>query len=198
MAEAIAHSMTAAQLADKLGYARLWFAEHHNTPELGASATSVLIGRAASLTGSIRVGSGGIMLPNHAPLRVAEEFGTLAQLFPDRIDLGLGRAPGTDAMTASALGRTAADLSSFAGNIQDLSGWLTATKGWPQAFQLAVASPPGQTFPSGPWFQHQRRCRSGLSRPALLRRFALLSGGDAFRPGGVPANLQPKLTHGKS
>jgi luciferase family oxidoreductase group 1 len=125
MAEAIAHSMTAAQLADKLGYARLWFAEHHNTSMLGASTTSVLIGRAASLTERIRVGSGGIMLPNHAPLRVAEEFGTLAQLFPDRIDLGLGRAPGTDAVTAQALRRTGVDLNSFAGNIQDVSGWFS-------------------------------------------------------------------------
>jgi luciferase family oxidoreductase group 1 len=125
MAEAIRHSMAAAQWADTLGYSRLWFAEHHNTPYLGASATSVLIARAASLTERIRVGSGGIMLPNHAPLRVAEDFGTLAQLFPDRIDLGLGRAPGTDPVTAQALGRTGADPRSFAGDIQDLSGWFS-------------------------------------------------------------------------
>lgn len=123
--DALAASLQAAQLADKLGYNRLWYAEHHNTEYLGASATSTLIGRAASLTDRIRVGSGGVMLPNHAPLRVAEEYGTLAQLFPGRIDLGLGRAPGTDQMTAQLLSRTSADPQSFAGNIYDLTGWFS-------------------------------------------------------------------------
>ncbi|MBT2597885.1 LLM class flavin-dependent oxidoreductase [Arthrobacter sp. ISL-72] len=125
MAEAISHSMAGAQLADELGYSRLWFAEHHNTPFLGASATSVLIGRATSLTKRIRVGSGGIMLPNHAPLRVAEDFGTLSQLFPGRIDLGVGRAPGTDPVAGQALRRTGSDLNSFGRDIQDLNGWFS-------------------------------------------------------------------------
>src|SRR5690606_17526658 len=97
------HSAALAQEVEKLGYTRYWLAEHHNMEGVASTATSVLIGYIASSTKSIRVGSGGIMLPNHAPLIVAEQFGTLATLYPDRIDLGLGRAPGTDALTAHAL-----------------------------------------------------------------------------------------------
>ena len=96
-------SMDVAQQAEKLGYTRYWFAEHHNMMNVASSATSVLIGYIAGGTKTIRVGSGGIMLPNHAPLIVAEQFGTLASLYPGRIDLGLGRAPGTDQVTALAI-----------------------------------------------------------------------------------------------
>ncbi|ANF52878.1 hypothetical protein A0O34_21180 [Chryseobacterium glaciei] len=92
-----------AQLVDTLGYKRLWLAEHHNMAHVASTATSVLIGHLAGHTQNIRVGSGGIMLPNHSPLIVAEQFGTLAQLYPDRIDLGLGRAPGSDIQTALAI-----------------------------------------------------------------------------------------------
>lgn len=92
-----------AQLADELGYKRLWLAEHHNMAHVASSATVVLIGYIASQTQKIRVGSGGIMLPNHSPLIVAEQFGTLETLYPNRIDLGLGRAPGTDQLTAQAI-----------------------------------------------------------------------------------------------
>lgn len=92
-----------AQLADRLGYKRFWLAEHHNMAHVASTATVVLIGYIASQTSSIRVGSGGIMLPNHAPLIVAEQFGTLEILYPNRIDLGLGRAPGTDGLTAQAI-----------------------------------------------------------------------------------------------
>jgi luciferase family oxidoreductase group 1 len=92
-----------AQLADSLGYKRFWLAEHHNMAHIASSATVVLIGYIASQTPNIRVGSGGIMLPNHSPLIVAEQFGTLETLYPNRIDLGLGRAPGTDALTAQAI-----------------------------------------------------------------------------------------------
>lgn len=95
-----------AKLADRLGYNRYWLAEHHNMSGIGSAATSVLIGHIAEATERIRVGSGGIMLPNHAPLVIAEQFGTLESLYPGRIDLGLGRAPGTDQMTAQALRRT--------------------------------------------------------------------------------------------
>lgn len=94
-----------AQRADELGYQRLWLAEHHNMPHVASSATVVLIGHLAGKTQQIRVGSGGIMLPNHSPLVVAEQFGTLDALYPNRIDLGLGRAPGTDQMTAQALNK---------------------------------------------------------------------------------------------
>jgi luciferase family oxidoreductase group 1 len=92
-----------AQNAEAFGYTRYWLAEHHNAPNIGSSATSVLIGYVAGGTNTLRIGSGGIMLPNHSPLIIAEQFGTLAALYPDRIDLGLGRAPGTDRETALAI-----------------------------------------------------------------------------------------------
>ncbi|KAA3439262.1 LLM class flavin-dependent oxidoreductase [Rufibacter hautae] len=104
-ADAIKNAVDLAQHVEKLGYRRFWMAEHHNFPGIASSATTVLIGHVARETSTIRVGSGGIMLPNHAPLVVAEQFGTLATLFPGRIDLGLGRAPGTDGLTAMALRR---------------------------------------------------------------------------------------------
>jgi len=99
-ADTFENSVALAQHAEKLGYTRYWFAEHHNMVSVASSATSVLIGHIAGQTKTIRVGSGGIMLPNHSPLIVAEQFGTLATLYPNRIDLGLGRAPGTDQLTA--------------------------------------------------------------------------------------------------
>jgi len=104
-AQAFANTLDLARHAERLGYRRYWLAEHHNMPGIASAATAVLIGHVAGGTTSIRVGAGGIMLPNHAPLQVAEQFGTLASLYPDRIDLGLGRAPGTDQATARALRR---------------------------------------------------------------------------------------------
>ena len=101
--EALRRSTDLARLADRLGYARLWYAEHHGLPSVASSAPEVIIGHAAAVTERIRVGSGGVMLPNHAPLLVAERFQTLAALFPGRIDLGLGRAPGTNAAHVRAL-----------------------------------------------------------------------------------------------
>lgn len=97
------NSLTLAKVAEENNYTRYWFAEHHNSESVGSSATSILIGYVADNTEKIRVGSGGIMLPNHSPLIVTEQFGTLAQLYPNRIDLGLGRAPGTDMPTAQAI-----------------------------------------------------------------------------------------------
>ncbi|HWA87245.1 MAG TPA: LLM class flavin-dependent oxidoreductase [Opitutus sp.] len=105
--EALARSRDLAQHAERLGYRRYWLAEHHNMPGIASAATAVVIGHVAAGTKTIRVGSGGVMLPNHAPLVVAEQFGTLEALFPGRIDLGLGRAPGTDPLTARALRRGA-------------------------------------------------------------------------------------------
>jgi hypothetical protein len=102
-AEAFKNSVTLAQKAEQWGYTRFWLAEHHNMISVASSATVVLIGHIAAGTQSIRVGSGGIMLPNHSPFIVSEQFGTLGQLFPNRIDLGLGRAPGTDQLTAQAI-----------------------------------------------------------------------------------------------
>ena len=101
--ETLNDSLQLAQEAEALQYSRIWFAEHHNSDNIGSSATSLLIGYVAENTQTIRVGSGGIMLPNHSPLIIAEQFGTLAHLYPNRIDLGLGRAPGTDPATAQAI-----------------------------------------------------------------------------------------------
>ncbi len=103
---ALRQSIALAQHAERLGFRRIWYAEHHNIPSVASAATAVLIGQAAAATSTIRIGAGGVMLPNHAPLIIAEQFGTLAALFPGRIDLGLGRAPGGDAATAHALRRT--------------------------------------------------------------------------------------------
>jgi len=104
-ADAFRNSLELAQLAERLGYKRFWLAEHHNMPGIASAATSVVIAHVAGGTKTIRVGSGGVMLPNHSPLVIAEQFGTLETLFPGRIDLGLGRAPGTDQPTARALRR---------------------------------------------------------------------------------------------
>ncbi|HYP17229.1 MAG TPA: LLM class flavin-dependent oxidoreductase [Opitutus sp.] len=105
VAEALHRSRDLARQAERLGYRRYWLAEHHNMPGIASAATAVVIGHVAAGTSTIRVGSGGVMLPNHAPLVIAEQFGTLESLFPGRIDLGLGRAPGTDLATAQALRR---------------------------------------------------------------------------------------------
>src|ERR1700712_1745157 len=104
-AEALQESLDLARHVEALGYRRYWLAEHHNMPGIASAATAVAIGHVAAGTKTIRVGAGGIMLPNHAPLMVAEAFGTLAALYPGRIDLGLGRAPGTDQATMRALRR---------------------------------------------------------------------------------------------
>ncbi|RDU35738.1 LLM class flavin-dependent oxidoreductase [Neobacillus piezotolerans] len=104
-ADSLRNTIDLARNAEKWGYTRYWLAEHHNMPGIASSATAVVIGQVAAHTDTIRVGSGGVMLPNHSPLVIAEQFGTLESLFPGRIDLGLGRAPGTDQLTASALRR---------------------------------------------------------------------------------------------
>jgi luciferase family oxidoreductase group 1 len=117
-------SLELAQHVEKLGYKRFWMAEHHNLEGIASSATSILLGFIAQGTKSIRVGSGGIMLPNHAPLVVAEQFGTLETLYPERIDLGLGRAPGTDAYTMRALRRNMERESDFAEQVQELQYFL--------------------------------------------------------------------------
>src|SRR5688572_7683698 len=103
--DSFAASVAIARAAERAGYRRVWYAEHHNMPSIASSATSVLIGHIAAHTDTIRLGAGGIMLPNHSPLVIAEQFGTLGTLFPGRIDLGLGRAPGSDQNTMLALRR---------------------------------------------------------------------------------------------
>src|SRR5919205_2155812 len=101
-AAALNNSLDLARLAERLGFTRYWVAEHHNLPSIASSAPDIMIGQIAAITGRMRVGSGGVMLPNHAPLMVAERFKVLEALFPGRIDLGLGRAPGTDPVTSYA------------------------------------------------------------------------------------------------
>lgn len=122
--EAIEAAMLGAELADQLGYERLWFGEWHNTASVASSATDVLIAAAAARTKRIRLGAGGVMLPNHAPLVVAEHYGTLAQLHPDRIDLGIGRSPGTDPVTARALRRSSQDPDDLMQNVRYIHQWL--------------------------------------------------------------------------
>jgi len=124
-ADAFKNSLDLAQHAEEWGYNRYWVAEHHSMPGIASSATSVLIGYIAGGTSKIRVGSGGIMLPNHAPLVIAEQFGTLESLYPNRIDLGLGRAPGSDQLTANALRRGGkGDGSDFPEMLEDLRNYL--------------------------------------------------------------------------
>jgi luciferase family oxidoreductase group 1 len=119
--QSLANSLDLARNAERLGYRRFWLAEHHNMPGVASAATSVVIGHVAAGTKTIRVGAGGVMLPNHAPLVIAEQFGTLEALFPGRIDLGLGRAPGSDQLTARALRRTlAGDIDRFPQDVVEL------------------------------------------------------------------------------
>jgi luciferase family oxidoreductase group 1 len=124
--QAVQATLALARRADELGLTRFWLAEHHGMPGIASSAPAVLIGAVAAATRDIRVGSGGVMLPNHAPLVVAEQFGTLAALHPGRIDLGLGRAPGTDPMTAAALRRSAKQLgpNDFPEQLGELASFL--------------------------------------------------------------------------
>ena len=123
-ADALANTRDLARTADGLGFHRFWLAEHHNMPGIASAATAVVIGHVAAATSRMRIGAGGIMLPNHAPLMVAEQFGTLATLFPNRIDLGLGRAPGTDMQTARALRRHMAPEDSFPQDVVELLSYL--------------------------------------------------------------------------
>lgn len=124
-AQSFRNTLDLARHVERLGYKRFWLAEHHNMPGVASAATSVVIGHVAGGTSTIRVGAGGVMLPNHAPLVIAEQFGTLASLYPGRIDLGLGRAPGTDQLTAYALRRTlAGDVDRFPQDVVELMGYF--------------------------------------------------------------------------
>ena len=138
--EAFRRSVKLAQQAEQLGYTRYWFAEHHNMESVASSATAVLVGHIAGNTSSIRVGSGGVMLPNHAPLIIAEQFGTLASIYPGRIDLGLGRAPGTDPLTSLALRRNLRDAGEeFPKDVIELINYLG-----PKDPQAKVRAVPGE------------------------------------------------------
>jgi luciferase family oxidoreductase group 1 len=123
-ADAFRNTLDLARHAERWGYRRYWLAEHHNMPGVASAATSVVIGFVAAGTSTIRVGAGGIMLPNHAPLVIAEQFGTLESLYPGRIDLGLGRAPGTDQTTMRALRRGAVDADTFPDDVMELQAYF--------------------------------------------------------------------------
>jgi luciferase family oxidoreductase group 1 len=137
--DAIAASVALAQLAETSGYRRVWYAEHHNMASIASSATSVLIAHIAANTSTIRLGAGGVMLPNHAPLIIAEQFGTLASIHPDRIELGLGRAPGSDRETMRALRRDPTAADTFPQDVVELQGYLSGESRIP-----SVAAVPGR------------------------------------------------------
>ena len=163
-AEALRCTLDLAQHAEAWGYHRHWLAEHHNMPGIASAATAVVIGHVAGGTTTIRVGSGGIMLPNHSPLVVAEQFGTLESLFPERIDLGLGRAPGTDARTTRALRRgLAASDETFPRDVTELLAYFT-----PEVPGQTVRAVPGAGLAVPIWllgsslFSAQLAARLGL------------------------------------
>lgn len=135
--DALRNTIDLARHADKLGYTRYWLAEHHNMVGIASAATAVVIGQVAAATSRIRVGAGGIMLPNHAPMVIAEQFGTLEELFPGRIDLGLGRAPGTDQMTLRALRVHPQEAERFPDDVMELQAFLAE----PQPGQAMRAVP---------------------------------------------------------
>ncbi len=145
--DAFRRSVELAQHTEKLGYKRYWFAEHHNMESVASAATSVLVGHVANATHTIRVGSGGVMLPNHAPLVIAEQFGTLDALYPGRIDLGIGRAPGTDQVTSQALRRTLnSDINQFPNDVVELINYLG-----PKDSGAKVKAIPGQNSQVPVW-----------------------------------------------
>jgi luciferase family oxidoreductase group 1 len=179
-ADALRNTLELAQHAERLGYHRFWLAEHHNMIGIASAATAVVIGYVAAGTRTIRVGSGGIMLPNHAPLVVAEQFGTLESLYPGRIDLGLGRAPGTDRHTMLALRRGAESAQSFPDDVLELQAYLEPA----QAGQT-VQAVPGAGLKVPLWI-----LGSSLFGAQLAARMGLPF---AFASHFAPANLLPAL-----
>lgn len=163
-AQSLRNTLDLAQHAEKWGYNRYWLAEHHNMPGIASSATSVVIGHVAGGTSKIRVGSGGIMLPNHAPLVIAEQFGTLESLYPGRIDLGLGRAPGSDQLTSRALRRgPGSDGQDFPDRLGELRNYFQPTSG----SSMRIRAIPGKAC----------MFRSGCSAPAVSVRSLRVSWG---------------------
>lgn len=148
--QAIHNAIEQARYVERLGYTRYWFAEHHNAPWQASSAPELMIAYAASATTTIRIGSGGVMLPNHSALKVAENFRTLEAMHPGRIDLGIGRAPGTDGMTALALRRSRQALTAddFPAQMDELIGFLSGTLPEDHPFRRVVATPVVETMPT--------------------------------------------------
>ncbi|PWC18064.1 luciferase-like monooxygenase [Brenneria roseae subsp. roseae] len=190
------HSLDLAQHAENWGYHRYWLAEHHNMTGIASAATSVLIGYLAAGTQNIRIGSGGVMLPNHAPLVIAEQFGTLESLYPGRIDLGLGRAPGTDQRTMMALRRHLnADIDDFPRDVQELQRYFADV----QPGQ-AVQAVPGQGLQIPIWLLgsslYSAQLAAALGLPfAFAAHFApdlLLQALNVYRESFKPSATHPK------
>jgi luciferase family oxidoreductase group 1 len=161
-ASALRNSLDLARHAEHWGYRRFWLAEHHNMPGIASAATAVVIGYVAGGTSTIRVGAGGIMLPNHAPLVIAEQFGTLESLYPGRIDLGLGRAPGTDPQTSRALRRDlASHADSFPEDVVELQAYFRAAPS--QAVRQAVRAVPGSGLDLPIWILGSSLFGAGLA-----------------------------------
>ena len=174
-AQAFGNTVELARHVERLGFRRYWLAEHHNMAGIGSAATAVLIGHVAGATATIRVGAGGIMLPNHAPLVIAEQFGTLETLYPGRIDLGIGRAPGTDQMTAHALRRTlTGDVNDFPRDVVELQSYFQRHR---RAGACVRCRAPAST------------CRSGFLVPASSARSSRPRWGS---PTPSPRTLRPR------
>ncbi|HGV9232413.1 TPA: luciferase-like monooxygenase [Providencia rettgeri] len=194
--EAFAHSLDIAQLAEKLGYHRYWLAEHHNMTGIVSAATSVLIGYLAANTRTLRLGSGGVMLPNHSPLVIAEQFGTLNTLYPERIDLGIGRAPGSDQRTMQALRRHMnTDIDNFPQDVAQIINWFDAINPDP-----AVRPVPGFGEKIPVWLLgsslYSARLAAQMGLPfAFASHFApdlLLQALDVYRANFLPSQRLPK------
>src|SRR5665213_1272017 len=200
-AQALHNSLDLARLADELGYVRYWVAEHHNSPAVASSAPDIMIGQIAAITKNMRVGSGGVMLPNHAPLMVAERFKVLEGLFPGRIDLGLGRAPGTDPATSYALRRRqgVADEDDFLERFQELM--LLENRGFPvghpfhnvRAMPSDVALPPIYLLGSSD-YSAQLAGQIGAAF-AFAHHFATFPADEAMRL--YRASFRPSASHAK-
>ena len=168
-----ANMVELARLGERLGYKRFWLAEHHNMPGIASAATAVLIGHVAGATTTIRVGAGGIMLPNHAPLQVAEQFGTLATLYPGRVDLGLGRAPGTDQAAARALRRYYQAADEFPRDVIELMQYFD---GAARAGSPRRPGSGGRCRNVDPRFKPVRRTAGRATGPAVFLRVAFRTG----------------------
>jgi luciferase family oxidoreductase group 1 len=197
IADSFKKSLDVAKHAEAFGYTRYWFAEHHNMENIGSSATAVLIGYIAGGTSSIRVGSGGVMLPNHAPLIIAEQFGTLESLYPGRIDVGLGRAPGTDQITSMALRRNLnGSIDDFPRDVIELREYLA-----PRNPTARVRAIPGEGTEVPIWLlgssTYSAQLAAALGLPfAFASHFApthLFEALELYRAGFTPSNqlLQP-------
>ena len=200
-AQALRNSLDLARLADRLGYVRYWVAEHHNLPAIASSAPDIMIGQIAAITKNMRIGSGGVMLPNHAPLMVAERFKVLEALFPGRIDLGLGRAPGTDPATSYALRRRQgiSEEDDFLERFNELM--LLETRGFPaghpfhnvRAMPSDVALPPIYLLGSSD-YSAQLAGQIGAAF-AFAHHFATFDAAEAMRL--YRDNFSPSVSHDK-